>query len=87
MDNAVDLFINMDMSDTEEGKDLLDRIYEYCIAQFAAYEGVKGGEFYTLSSIIKTIVAILKPFNNYRVYDIKISRLIQFNYFPADFAA
>lgn len=43
--------------------------YEYCIAQFAAYEGVKGGEFYTPSSIVKTIVAILKPFANCRVYD------------------
>ncbi|MCB5621314.1 SAM-dependent methyltransferase, partial [[Ruminococcus] gnavus] len=36
---------------------------------FAAYEGVKGGEFYTPSSIVKTIVAILKPFANCRVYD------------------
>lgn len=67
--DVVDLFTNMDMSDTEEGKDLLGRTYEYCIAQFAAYEGVKGGEFYTPSSIVKTIVAILKPFSNCRVYD------------------
>ena len=67
--DVVDLFTNMDMSDTEEGKDLLGRTYEYCIAQFAAYEGVKGGEFYTPSSIVKTIVAILKPFDNCRVYD------------------
>ncbi len=67
--DVVDLFTNMDMSDTEENKDLLGRTYEYCIAQFAAYEGVKGGEFYTPSSIVKTIVAILKPFKNCRVYD------------------
>ena len=67
--DVVDLFTNMDMSDTEEGKDLLGRTYEYCIAQFAAYEGVKGGEFYTPSSIVKNIVAILKPFDNCRVYD------------------
>ena len=40
-----------------------------CIAQFAAYEGVKGGEFYTPASIVKTIVAILKPFDNCRIYD------------------
>ena len=44
--DVVDLFTNMDMGDTEESKDLLGRTYEYCIAQFAAYEGVKGGEFY-----------------------------------------
>lgn len=67
--DVVDLFTNMDMGDTEESKDLLGRTYEYCIAQFAAYEGVKGGEFYTPSSIVKTIVEILKPFKNCRVYD------------------
>jgi type I restriction enzyme M protein len=67
--DVVDLFTNMNMGDTEESKDLLGRTYEYCIAQFAAYEGVKGGEFYTPSSIVKTIVAVLKPFNNCRVYD------------------
>ena len=68
--DVVDLFTNnIHMDDTEESKDLLGRTYEYCIAQFAAYEGTKGGEFYTPSSIVKTIVSILKPFNNCRVYD------------------
>lgn len=67
--DVVDLFTNMDMDDTEESKDLLGRTYEYCIAQFAAYEGVKGGEFYTPASIVKTIVSILKPFEDCRVYD------------------
>lgn len=66
---VVDLFTNMDMGDTEQSKDLLGRTYEYCIAQFAAHEGKGGGEFYTPSSIVKTIVAILKPFSNCRVYD------------------
>lgn len=67
--NVVDLFTNMDMDETEESKDLLGRTYEYCIAQFAAYEGVKGGEFYTPASVVKTIVAVLRPFSNCRVYD------------------
>lgn len=67
--DVVDLFTNMDMGDTEESKDLLGRTYEYCIAQFAAYEGVKGGEFYTPASVVKTIVSVLKPFANCRVYD------------------
>ena len=67
--DVVDLFTNMDMSGTEDSKDLLGRTYEYCIAQFAAYEGVKGREFYTPSSIVKTIVSVLKPFSNCRVYD------------------
>lgn len=75
--DVVDLFTNMDMAETDESKDLLGRTYEYCIAQFAAYEGVKGGEFYTPSSIVKTIVAILKPFKNCRVYEIILPSLIQ----------
>jgi len=62
--NVVDLFTNMDMSDTDGSKDLLGRTYEYCIAQFAAVEGQKGGEFYTPSSVVKTLVSILKPFDN-----------------------
>ncbi len=68
--NVVDLFTNnIDMSETDKDKDLLGRTYEYCIAKFAAYEGTKGGEFYTPSSIVKTIVEVLKPFDNCRVYD------------------
>lgn len=66
---VVDLFTNINMYEQGNDKDLLGRTYEYCISQFAAYEGVKGGEFYTPSSIVKTIVAILKPFENCRVYD------------------
>ncbi len=77
----------MDMSDTEASKDLLGRTYEYCIAQFASYEGVKGGEFYTPASVVKTIVNILKPSEGKRVYDIKTPRLIQFNYSSAVFVA
>ena len=67
--NVVDVFTNMDMTDTEASKDLLGRTYEYCIAQFASYEGVKGGEFYTPASVVKTIVSILKPTEGNRVYD------------------
>lgn len=67
--DVVDFFTNMDMGGTEDSKDLLGRTYEYCIAQFAAYEGVKGGEFYTPSSVVKTLVEVLKPFSNCRVYD------------------
>ncbi len=68
--DVVDIFTNdIDMSDTEASEDLLGRTYEYCIAQFAEKEGVGGGEFYTPSSIVKILVAILKPFENSRIYD------------------
>ena len=65
----VDLFTNMDMDKTEGNRDILGRTYEYCIAQFAEKEGVKGGEFYTPSSILNTLVAVLRPYSNCRVYD------------------
>ena len=68
--DVVDIFTNkINMDDTDESKDLLGRTYEYCIAQFAAKEGAGGGEFYTPASIVKTLVEILKPFANCRVYD------------------
>lgn len=67
--DVVDLFTNMDMSDAEGNRDILGRTYEYCIAQFAQKEGKGGGEFYTPSSIVNTLVAILKPYANCRVYD------------------
>ena len=85
--DVVDIFTNMDMGDVEQSQDLLGRTYEYCIAQFAEKEGKDGGQFYTPSSIVKTLVEILRPFDNCRVYDIKTPRLIQFNYSSADFAA
>lgn len=67
---VVDIFTNkIDMNDNDIEEDLLGRTYEYCITQFAAKEGQNGGEFYTPSSIVKTLVEILKPFENCRVYD------------------
>ena len=68
--DVVDIFTNeVHMGDTEESKDLLGRTYEYCIMQFAEKEGASGGEFYTPSSVVKTLVEILKPYSNCRVYD------------------
>ena len=69
LSDLVDLLTNMNISDAEKGKDFLEKNYEYCLTQLTAYKGVKGNEFYTPSGIAKTIVAILKPFNNCRVYD------------------
>lgn len=66
--NVVDIFTNIEMHSENEEQDLLGRAYEYFIEKFAALEGKNGGEFYTPSSIVKTIVAILKPFKG-RVYD------------------
>lgn len=66
--NVVDIFTNIEMHSENEEQDLLGRAYEYFIEKFAALEGKNGGEFYTPASIVKTIVAVLKPFKG-RVYD------------------
>ena len=50
-------------------KDILGRIYEYFLGQFASAEGRRGGEFFTPRSIVKLLVEILEPYENARVLD------------------
>ena len=55
----------------EEGdrsKDILGRVYEYFLGQFAGAEGKRGGEFYTPRSVVRVLVEMLEPFHG-RVYD------------------
>ena len=52
----------------EESKDLLGRIYEYFLGEFASAEGKKGGQFYTPKSIVRLIVEMVEPYRG-RVYD------------------
>lgn len=49
-------------------KDLLGRVYEYFLGQFADAEGKKGGQFYTPASIVKVLAEMLEPYQG-RVYD------------------
>ena len=48
--------------------DVLGRVYEYFLKQFALAEGRKGGEFYTPRSVVRLLVEMLEPYNG-RVYD------------------
>ena len=66
--DVVDLFSNIKMHTSGDEKDLLGRVYEYCLQKFASMEGKNAGEFYTPSCIVRTIVEILKPYKG-RVYD------------------
>jgi type I restriction enzyme M protein len=54
--------------DGHTAKDLLGRVYEYFLGQFADAEGKKGGQFYTPASIVKVLVEMLEPYQG-RVYD------------------
>ena len=47
---------------------MLGEVYEYFLGQFATAEGKKGGQFYTPSHIVKTLVAVLSPHKG-RIYD------------------
>ncbi|MCX9026117.1 MAG: class I SAM-dependent DNA methyltransferase [Candidatus Methanoperedens sp.] len=51
-----------------QAKDLLGRVYEYFLGQFADAEGKKGGQFWTPKSIVKLLVEMLEPYSG-RVYD------------------
>lgn len=43
------------------GVDMLGRVYEYFIGEFANSEGKRGGEYFTPLSIVRTLVAMLEP--------------------------
>lgn len=75
---VVDLFNNLKLKEHGDSKDILGRTYEYALAQFASLEGKNAGEFYTPSSIVRTLVEILEPYEG-RVYDLIMQELIQFN--------
>jgi type I restriction enzyme M protein len=49
-------------------QDILGRVYEYFLAQFASAEGKKGGQFYTPSHVVRILVEMLAPYKG-RVYD------------------
>ena len=52
----------------DSSKDILGRVYEYFLGQFAGAEGKRGGEFYTPRSVVRVLVEMLEPYKG-RVYD------------------
>lgn len=65
---VVEIFNNVDMMAQGEGIDLFGRVYEYCLLKFSTETQQSGGEFYTPSCLVRTIVEVLQPFKG-RVYD------------------
>lgn len=65
----IDLVGKVALGDAKSrAKDVLGRVYEYFLGQFALAEGRKGGQFYTPESIVKLLVEMLKPYEG-RVFD------------------
>ncbi|MCX6150251.1 MAG: class I SAM-dependent DNA methyltransferase [Ignavibacteriales bacterium] len=51
-----------------QSKDVLGRVFEYFLGEFALAEGKKGGQFYTPSSVVRLLVEMLEPYEG-RVFD------------------
>lgn len=65
----IDLIGTIGLGDRESrSKDILGRVYEYFLSQFASAEGKKGGEFYTPRCIVRLLVEMIEPYKG-RVYD------------------
>ncbi len=65
----IDLISGIGLGSKEQkAKDVLGRVYEYFLSQFASAEGKKGGEFYTPQSVVKVLVAMLAPYKG-RIFD------------------
>jgi len=65
----IDLIGNIAVGhEAAKSKDLIGRVYEYFLGQFASLEGKKGGQFYTPKSIVQLMAEMLEPYNG-RVFD------------------
>lgn len=66
---VVDLISDISLGDKQaKQSDILGRVYEYFLNEFASQEGKKGGEFYTPRSIVRTLVEMIEPYKG-RIYD------------------
>jgi type I restriction enzyme M protein len=65
----IDLISTISMADkASRSQDMLGRVYEYFLGQFASAEGKKGGQFYTPRPVVRMLVDMLEPYRG-RVYD------------------
>lgn len=65
----IDLIGTIGLGDRENAsKDILGRVYEYFLGEFASLEGKKGGQFYTPRSVVRLLVEMIRPFKG-RIYD------------------
>ncbi len=65
----IDMIGNIRVGDAEaRSRDVLGRVYEYFLSQFASAEGKKGGEFYTPRCVVRLLVEMIEPYQG-RVYD------------------
>lgn len=66
--SLINLFSRDAFTADHGGEDVIGRVYEYFIGEFASSEGKRGGEFFTPASIVRTLVAMLEPHEG-KVFD------------------
>ena len=65
----IDVIGTIGLGDAENrSKDILGRVYEYFLTQFASAEGKNGGQFDTPRCVVRVLVERLAPYKG-RVYD------------------
>lgn len=65
----IDLISTIALGDSvSRSNDVLGRVYEYFLGQFALAEGKKGGQFYTPRCVVQLLVEMLEPYEG-RVLD------------------
>ncbi len=65
----IDLVGTIGLGDSENrSKDILGRVYEYFLSEFASAEGKRGGQFYTPRCVVRVLVHVLAPYKG-RVLD------------------
>jgi len=65
----IDLIGTIGLGDkANRSQDILGRVYEYFLGQFASAEGKKGGQFYTARCVVQLLVEMLAPYKG-RIFD------------------
>jgi type I restriction enzyme M protein len=65
----IDLIGTIGLGDkANQSRDMLGRVYEYFLGQFASAEGKKGGQFYTARCVVQLLVEMLAPYKG-RILD------------------
>ena len=65
----IDLIGSIQLAEAgSRSRDLLGRVFEYFLTQFASAEGKNGGQFYTPSCVVRVLVEMLAPYKG-RIYD------------------
>ncbi|MFN7430690.1 MAG: type I restriction-modification system subunit M [bacterium] len=67
--DLINLFANVGIGGkANRSKDILGRVYEYFLKEFASKEGKKGGQFWTPRPVVKLLVEMVAPYKG-RIYD------------------